>query len=56
MNHKPPVNPLAPVLFALIGVAICGALYWGFGIDKGALTYAVAALVVFGLPVVVIFG
>ena len=53
---RPSVNPLAPPLLALIAVLILGTLYWGFGVGKDALLFAVAALVVFAIPVVAIFG
>jgi hypothetical protein len=56
MNRQPPVNPLGPVLLALAAVLVLGAIYWGFGMGKDALMYAVSAAAVFGLPVVVIFG
>jgi hypothetical protein len=56
MKRQPPVNPLGPVLLAGAAAAVLGAIYLGFGIGKDALAYAVAALAVVGLPVVVIFG
>jgi hypothetical protein len=55
-RNQPPVHPFAPVLLALIAVAVLGALYWGFGTGKDALAFGLSALAVFSLPVVVIFG
>jgi hypothetical protein len=43
--------PVAPVLFALIVVSVLWVSYWGP--DVG---YSVAALGVFAVPVVVVFG
>jgi len=58
MKHRnqPPVHPFGSVLLALIAAAALGIIYWVFGIGKDALMYAVAALAVFAMPVVVIFG
>lgn len=56
MNRQPQVNPLAPPLLALFAVLILGAFYFGFGVGKDAVIFAVAALVVFATPVVAIFG
>jgi hypothetical protein len=50
------VHPLAPALLALIAVAAFGVTYWVFCIGMDALVYSAAALGVFALPVVVIFG
>lgn len=44
------------MLLALIVVAVLGVVYLVFGIGKDALAYAVAALAVVAIPVVVIFG
>ena len=55
-RNQPPVHPFAPVLLAIIAVAILGVCYLGFGVGKDALLFSVAAFGVFALPVVVIFG
>ena len=55
-RNQPPVHPFAPVLLALVGVVALGLVYWAFGIGKDALTYLVALFLVFGTPVVAIFG
>lgn len=47
-RQSQPVHPFGPVLLAL--------LYGVFGIGKDALIWAFSALIVFALPVVVIFG
>jgi hypothetical protein len=56
MTQRQPPHPFGPPLLALIAVAVLGAAYAVFGVGKDALTYAVSALAVFGLPVVIIFG
>jgi hypothetical protein len=55
-RNQPPVHPFAPVLLALIAVAVLGVCYWGFDVGKDALLFSAAAFGVFALPVVVIFG
>jgi hypothetical protein len=49
-------DPFGPVLLALAMVTVFSTIYFGFGIGKDALTYALALLLVVGLPVVAIFG
>jgi hypothetical protein len=57
MNRSPrPTNPLGPVLLALIAILLFGAAYGLFGIGKDALGFAGAALAIYSIPVVVIFG
>jgi hypothetical protein len=55
-TRQPPVHPFALPLLSLIAVAVLGIAYWAFGIGKDAFQYAIAALVVFATPVVIIFG
>jgi hypothetical protein len=43
-RNRPPVHPFAPVLLALIAVAVLGVSYWGFGVGKDALLFSAAAL------------
>jgi peptidoglycan/LPS O-acetylase OafA/YrhL len=50
------VHPFALPLLALVAMGIAGLVYWLFGIGKDAFTYLLAALVVIGLPVVIVFG
>lgn len=50
MKHSNP-PPVAPVLFALIVVSLLWVSYWGADV-----VYSVAALGVFAIPVVVVFG
>jgi hypothetical protein len=56
MRRFQPVNPLGPVLLALAVAIALGAVYWIFGIGKDALVYALAALLFYAVPFVVIFG
>jgi hypothetical protein len=51
-----PVNPFGPVLLALIAAAVLGIVYWGFGVGKDAFRFAVAAVGIFAMPVVIVFG
>jgi hypothetical protein len=55
-RNQPPVHPFAPVLLALVGVVVLGIAYLGFGVGKDAFEYLVAALAVFAIPVVIVFG
>jgi hypothetical protein len=54
--NQPPVHPFGPVLIALIAIVVLGLCYLVIGVGKDALTYAFGALMVFGLPVVIVFG
>ena len=56
MRQRQPINPLGPVLLALIVSAVLGGVYAVFGIGRDALVYAVALLGVISIPVVLIFG
>jgi hypothetical protein len=57
MNRPPQrVNPLGPVLLALVAAAALGAIYCIFGIGERAFGLAIAALCLYALPVVLIFG
>jgi hypothetical protein len=55
-RNQPPVHPFAPVLLALIAAVVLGVFYWVFGIGKDAFLFSVAALGVFAVPVVIVFG
>lgn len=52
----PPIHPFAVPLLALCGAAIFGLAYWLFGVGRDAFYYLFAALIVFGLPGVIVFG
>ena len=56
MRRQPPIHPFALPLLALTAAALMAGLYGLFGIGKDALMYAFSALVVFAMPVVVVFG
>jgi hypothetical protein len=56
MKRQPPVHPFSLVLLALLATLVLGTLYGVFGIGKDALIFAFSALVVFAMPVVVVFG
>lgn len=55
-EKHPPVHPFGLPLLALVAIIVLEGCYLAFGVGKDALTYAFAMLVVFGLPVVVVFG
>jgi hypothetical protein len=55
---RPPqqTHPFGPVLLALLAVVVLAALYGLFGVGRGALAFAGAALLFYTIPVAVIFG
>jgi hypothetical protein len=55
-RYSKPTHPFALPLLALAGVAATGLLYWLFGIGRDTFTFFLAALIVFSMPVVLIFS
>jgi hypothetical protein len=55
-RNQPAVHPFALVRLALVAVVVLGIAHWGFGVGSDLFAFAVAALAVFGIPVVVVFG
>jgi hypothetical protein len=52
----PPIHPFALPLLALVGTGVFGLIYWLFGVGRDAFYYLLAVLMVFALPVVIVFG
>jgi hypothetical protein len=55
-RNQTAVHPFAPILFGAIVAAVLGIAYFVFGVGKDAFEYTVAAVVVFAIPVVLVFG
>lgn len=55
-SRQPPIHPFALPILLFIAVAVLGVAYWAFGVGKDAFLYATAALVVFAIPLVAVFG
>lgn len=56
MNRKPAINPFALPLLLSVAILALWLLDRFFGIGHDALIYTFSALIVFGVPLVVIFG
>jgi hypothetical protein len=55
-RDRPAVHPFAPILFGAIVAAVLGIAYLVFGVGKDAFAYMMAAVAMFAIPVVVVFG
>jgi hypothetical protein len=50
------VHPFALPLLALVATGVFGLIYWLLGIGKDAFIYAIAVLMLYATPVVIVFG